>query len=105
VLENRYHDSTVERQKLAETPRRVFRLSKRLTAAQLVTLRELYDLYGPLLPFLFYNPWDATPVGSNYDPTGNGVVGRYTVVFRGDWQEITGLARTDVPQLQLVEVA
>ena len=52
------------------------------------------------MPFLFYNLVEGA-----YDSTGNSTQGRYTVVFRNNWIEITGLARTDVQQLQLIEVA
>ena len=77
-----------------------------MTATQLAALASFFEAHGGgLTPFYFYNPWEATPIGSNYDATGASLTGRYTVVFRGDWQQTTGLARTDVPQLQLVEVA
>jgi hypothetical protein len=105
-LQNQYHDDTVHRSKLAETPRRTFRLTRRLGAAQLAALASFFDAHGGgMVPFYFYNPWEATPVGSNWSADGSTLTGRYTVVFRGDWQQTTGLARTDVPQLQLVEVA
>ena len=63
---------------------------------------------GGLTPFLFYNqeePASGQPVGSNYDPTGNGTQGRYTVVFRGNWAQATDIARTSLQGLELVEVA
>jgi len=53
-----------------------------------------------VVPFLFYNPAEGA-----YDPTGNSTQGRYTVVFRGNWSQTTGLLRTDVPQVELIEVA
>ena len=36
---------------------------------------------------------------------GAATTGRYTVVFRFSWSQTTGALRTDVPQLELVEVA
>ncbi len=46
------------------------------------------------MPFLFYNLAEAA-----YDPIGNSTQGRYTVVFRGNWSQSTGMLRTDVPDL------
>ena len=44
-------------------------------------------------------------IGSNYDPTGNNTQGRVTVVFRGNWAQVTDVARTNMQGLELVEVA
>jgi hypothetical protein len=58
--------------------------------------------------FCFYNPFDVptgAQIGSNYDPSGNNLQGRITVVFRGNWAQATDLARSNVQALQLVEVA
>ncbi len=105
-LQSGYHDGTIHRSQLAQISRRTFKLAKRLTATDLATLKSFFDArQGGLVPFLFYNPWDATPVGSNYDPTGNSTTGRYTVVFRGGWQQSTGFTRTSIQQIELVEVA
>lgn len=100
-LQAQYHDGTVERSQLAQTSRRTFALSHRLTAVKAIALRAFWDgQQGGVVPFLFYNL-----VEGPYDSTGNSTQGRYTVVFRNNWNEITGLARTDVQQLQLIEVA
>jgi hypothetical protein len=100
-LQANYHDGTVERSKLAQTSRHTFTLSRRLTATKAATLKAYWDgQQGGVMPFLFYSP-----IEGSYDPTGNSTQGRYTVVFRNNWNEITGLARTDVQQLQLIEVA
>ena len=108
-LQNQYHDGTVQRTQLAQTSRRTFRLSKRLCAADLGTLYAFWVAkQGGLIPFAFYNPFEVAAghdIGSNYDPTGNGTQGRVTVVFRGAWTQATDIARTNVPQLELVEVA
>lgn len=104
-LQSQYHDGTVQRSQLAATSRRTFRTAKKLTAALLADLKTFWDAQeGGLIPFLFYNPFEANPVGSNYDPTGSSTTGRVTVVFRGSWGQSTGLLRSDVPQLELVEV-
>ncbi len=88
-LQNQYHDGTVQRSQLAQTSRRTFRLSKRLSASALSALYNFWvSQNGGLTPFAFYNPFDVAAgqhIGSNYDPTD--------------------LARSDVQALELVEVA
>ena len=117
ALQNEYHDGTLERGQLAQTSRRTFKLSQKLSAVRpsplVLSPLELLQAFweaqnGGLTPFFFYSPSDVTsgqPIGSNYDPTGNNTVGRITVVFRGNWSQSTGMARTDVPQIELIEVA
>jgi hypothetical protein len=100
-LQAQYHDGTTERSQLAQTPRRTFKLAQRLTAARVIALKTFWDgQQGGVIPFLFYNLAEGA-----YDATGNSTQGRYTVVFRGNWSQTTGLLRTDVPQIELVEVA
>ena len=108
-LQNQYRDGTIQRSQLAQTSRRTFRLSKRLSAS---VLSALYGFWVSqkcgLTPFAFYNPFEVTAgqqIGSNYDPTGNGTQGRVTVVFRGPWAQATDLARSNVQGLEIVEVA
>jgi hypothetical protein len=108
-LQNQYHDGTVQRSQLAQTSRRTFRLSKRLSASVLSALYSFWvSQKGGLTPFAFYNPFEVTSgqqIGSNYDPTGNSTQGRVTVVFRSPWAQATDLARSNVQGLELVEVA
>lgn len=109
-LQNAYHDGNIQRGQLAQTSRRTFQLSKRLSAAQLATLYNFWAAQnGGLTPFAFYNPFEPASgqaVGSNYDSTGNSTQGRYTVVFRGGtWSQATDICRTNVQGLQLVEAA
>ena len=100
-LQAQYHDGTTERSQLAQTSRKAFKLAKRLTATLAITLKAFWDgQQGGVVPFLFYNLAEGT-----YDPTGNSTQGRYTVVFRGNWSQTTGMLRTDVPQIDLVDVA
>jgi len=108
-LQNGYHDGTIQRSQLAQTSRRTFRLSKRLSSS---LLAALYDFYvsqnGGLTSFAFYNPFEVLAgqqIGSNFDPTGTNTQGRVTVAFRGNWAQATDLARTNVQGLELVEVA
>ena len=66
-----------------------------------VALKSFWDAqHGGVVPFLFYNLAEGP-----YDSTGNATHGRYTVVFRGNWSQTTGMQRTDVPQIELIEVA
>ena len=108
-LQNEYRDGTIERSQLAQTSRRTFRLSKRLSASALSALYSFWESQnGGLTPFAFYNPFDVAAgqeIGSNYDPTGNNTQGRVTVVFRGNWAQTTDLARSNLQGLQLVEIA
>jgi hypothetical protein len=100
-LQAQYHDGNTERSQLTQTSRKTFKLAQRLTAARAAALKAFWDSQqGGVVPFLFYNLAEGT-----YDATGNSTQGRYTVVFRGSWSQTTGLLRTDVPQIELVEVA
>jgi len=107
-LQNQYHGGTVQRLQLAQTSRRTFRLSKRLSASVFSALYNFWTTQnGGLTPFAFYDPFDVAAgqqIGSNYDPTGNTTQGRVTVVFRGNWVQATDIARTSVQSLELVEV-
>lgn len=100
-LQAQYHDGTTERFQLTQTSRKAFKLGQRLTAARAIALKTFWDgQQGGVVPFLFYNLAEGA-----YDATGNSTQGRYTVVFRGNWSQSTGMLRTDVPQIELVEVA
>ena len=100
-LQAQYHDGTTERSQLTQTSRKAFRLAQRLTASRAAALKTFWDAQqGGVVPFLFYNLIEGA-----YDPTGNSTQGRYTVVFRGNWSQTTGMLRTDVPQIELIEVA
>src|ERR1035441_10693935 len=85
-LQNRYHDGTPQTSQLAQTSRRTFRLTKRLTASALATLYAFVAAQeGGTIPFLFYNPFEPAsgqPVGSNYDPTRATTQRRYPGVVR-----------------------
>ena len=100
-LQAQYHDGTVQRSQLAQSSRRTFKVSQRLNATKAAALKTFWDgQQGGVVPFVFYNLIEGA-----YDPTGNSVTGRYTVVFRSNWQQTTGLARTDVQNHELTEVA
>lgn len=104
VLDNEYRRGESQRSVQATNSRKRWRLTKRLTPSQLVTLRDFYDARkGPTEPFYFYDPYETNPKFS-HDPTGQSVVGRYTVRFAGPWEQITSLARTDI-SVELIELA
>jgi hypothetical protein len=107
-LQNQFHDGTIQLSQLAQTSRRTFWLSQRLTASLLSTLYNLWTSQNAgLNPFAFYNPFDVATgqqIGSNHDPASNNTQGRVTVVFRGDWAQATHVGRTKVQGLELVEV-
>jgi hypothetical protein len=108
-----YHDGTTERSLLSDGVNvpasvRKWKLSRKLTPANLVILRDFFEQQGGgLIPFYFYNPFEIEPpalIGSNYDPTGDNTIGRHVCVFRGDWSETVGIARTAIP-FEMAEVA
>ena len=104
VIGNDYANGESQRSVLTTSSRKQWKLSKRLTATVLATLRTFYnDHKGPLISFYFYDPWQTDPMFS-YDPNGEALTGRYTVRFAGGWKESVGVARHDV-ELELVELA
>ncbi len=104
LIENEYKNGESQRSVLATNSRRRWRLGKRLTPAPLQALRNFFDARnGSTEPFYFYDGYDTNPKFS-YDPTGVVTVGRYTVRFNGDWQQSSGLGRSDV-QIELLELA
>mgnify|MGYP001060147537 FL=1 len=104
VIDNEYRNGESQRSVEASTSRKKWRLAKRLTATQLQALRTFYEARnGPAEPFYFYDPYETNPKFS-YDPTGQAVVGRYTVRFGGDWGYAFGLGRADVT-FELIELA
>jgi hypothetical protein len=122
VLTNQYHDGTVQISLIQDganlpRPARVWKLSKKLTAAQLATLQSFYYAMqggsgppaytggaAPAARFYFYDVFAATPVGSNYDPTGANTTGRVVVFFRGQFSYTGQLQRVEVSDIALVEV-
>ena len=110
VLSNTYHDGTPELGLITDGVNeaasiRTWKLAQKLSGPVAIAMRAFFEQQlGGLTPFYFYNPFEAAgAIGSNYDPTGETVEGRHTVVFRGNWTETIGLPRTDVP-LELAEI-
>lgn len=106
VLQNDYHDGTIQRSQLAQASRRKYRLTERLAAS---ALPALYAFLSARIgvPFIYYDPFDvasgAQP-GSNYDATGANTQGQVVVVVRGNWSQVTDMCRSNV-NLELEEVA
>lgn len=109
LLANEYKDGESQRYVQADSSRKSWVLAKRLTAAQLSTLRSFVEARrGPLEPFYYYDhysPATGHAIGSNYDETGASTVGRYTVCFTMDWaQNAPGPGRFEV-ELAMIELA
>jgi phage-related protein len=104
VIDNEYRNGESQRSAQASTSRKKWTLTKRLTSAQLATLRNFYDARnGTHEPFYFYDPYETNPKFS-YDAAGSAVTGRYTVRFNSDWDQSVTPGRSDV-QLELIELA
>jgi len=104
VLDNEYSKGESQRSVQTTNSRKRWRLLKRLTPSQLVTLRDFYDARrGSNEPFYFYDPYETNPKFS-HDPTGQAVAGRYTVRFNGEWTQSVGFALAEL-QIELLELA
>jgi hypothetical protein len=106
-LRDQYHDGTIQQSQLVATSRKTFQLSERLSAAALATLYAFWTAHAAGVPFAFYNPYEpgtGLQIGSNYDGTGASTQGRYIVVWRGNWVQVTDVCRTNVGGLEFVEV-
>jgi hypothetical protein len=102
VSDNEYRYGESQRGLLAQTSRKRWQTSRRLTPTALATLRTFYDARkGPHEPFYFYDPWETNP---KFDPAPSGATGRYTVRFEGTWEQMAGPGRADVG-ISLVELA
>jgi hypothetical protein len=108
-----YNDGTFERSLIVDgvNPARSIRsyhLAKRLSRADLATLKTFWEAHAGGVPFYFYDPFDVLPgrqVGSNYDATGAATQGRVTCIFANPlWTETVGMARVDT-SIELREVA
>ncbi len=102
VVDNEYRNGESQRSYLASTSRKTWKTQRRLTPSLLETFRDFYDdRKGPLEPFYFYDPWDSDFA---YDETGVETIGRYTVRFEGEWQQMCGMGRADV-NIAIIELA
>jgi len=101
ALMNQYPDGSSDRLALAQNVRHYFRMMQGLNGTDWANMRQFY-INQQGRAFYFYNLRETVPMGS-YDPTGQNTVGRYTVVFDGQWSDTYNVARTDVA-MQLREV-
>lgn len=90
MIANDYANGENQRALLGFTSRKSWRLQCVLTPAQMVTLRNFYDsLNGMLGAFYFYDVFDTSPKYS-YDNSGVSTIGRYTVVFTKEFNQVVG---------------
>jgi hypothetical protein len=108
-LVNTYANGESQREILVTNSRRRWKLTKRLTPAALVELRDFWDTHRTD-PFYFYDPHadyaneTVIPIGSNWDASGASQVGRFAVRFEGDWSQSMGVGRGEA-SIELVELA
>ena len=95
---NEYRGGEAQRVPLVSTSRRTFVQAKRLTPADLATLRTFRDTVKQAA-FYFYHCKEGV-----HDPTGVLTAGRYVVRFEGNWEQTSYIPRTDT-QVTLVETA
>jgi hypothetical protein len=91
-FDNRYPDGSSDRAVLVINPRRFFKLTRKLTAAQYTALFTFYKAHL-VAAFFFYNGCETVPPFTS-DPTGASTTGRYTVVFDGSWSDAVTLGRS-----------
>ena len=96
---NDYRNGESQRGRLADTSRKQWHITKRLSTTDLATLRTFYnDRKGPKEAFYFYDP------PGYYDPTGVATTGRYIVRFDSGWNQASFMGRMET-ELSLVELA
>lgn len=100
VNANEYHDGTLQNKALAVSSRKSWKLSKRLTPALMVQLRD-FTKRNAANAFYFYSPFETDPP-FNQNPAGES--GRYLVRLASDWDQQTSFPRSDA-SVELIEVA
>jgi hypothetical protein len=107
TISNEYKDGTKQITALTTSSHKAWKMGKKLRLSD-STYTNLYNFWVTYhtQPFYFYDPYEvaggASP-GSNYDATGASAVGRYKVVFVGDWNQANNIAHVAV-SIDLVEV-
>jgi hypothetical protein len=101
VQQNFYRDGERQTGLLANTSRKRFNATFIGPASELTAMREFYMARkAGTEPFWFYY---LPETGYVYDPSGISSTGRYAVVFANTWEQMVGIARSQV-QIQLLEV-
>ncbi len=112
MLVKQYHDGSTERSLIQDgvnVPEsvRAWKQSRKLGDAAAAELLAFFEQQqGGLIPFYFYDPYEALPgqpIGSNWDASGASVTGRHTVVFLGDWSQTTNVGRSEAA-IEFMEV-
>jgi hypothetical protein len=67
-LQNQFHDGTIQRSQLAQTSRRTFRLSKRLSASLLSTLYSFWPRLSVPAVHLDRETLTRTRIGAGLQP-------------------------------------
>ena len=93
---NMYPDGSSDRNPLAINVRSYFTIQETLLPDDWMALRSFfYEHQGR--SFYFYNLRETVPPWT-WDPTGQDPVGRYTVVFDGQWSETYAYQRGEIAQ-------
>ncbi len=101
VISSFFPDGSNQRSGLVASSRNTWVLTKRLTAAQMGTLRAFYAACkGPQVTFYFYDLFDAN---FEYDPSGVQTLGRYIARFQGGLQVTGDYPRVNA-QFTIIEV-
>lgn len=104
VLGCEHPGGSSQRKALAANSRKRRRLSRRLTPAQLATLRDFYEACNGLHePFYFYDPYESNPKFFS-DPAGASPEARYVVRFHGTFSQEIGMGRANV-DMTLIQLA
>ena len=104
--DNQYHDGSSHTMSLVTAGRRQWSLTRRLTPANMATLRAFWKAH-PTDAFYFYDPFEvavATDPGTNWSAVGAPATGRYPVVFTNNWTDTAGIGRSET-SFSLQEVA
>lgn len=96
AAENTYANGESQREARASSARRVWRQSRKLSAARLTELIDFYKARGGgVEPFYLYDPSESTPYG-NHDVTGVSTNGRFVGRFEGPLGFTLQLGRGEV---------
>lgn len=96
VDENTYANGERQAATYLTLPRRRWDLVAKLTAAELATVRSFIEARRNVEPFVFYDPWETSPLFS-HDPTGAATAGRYKVRMEPSWSYTMMLGRFELP--------
>jgi hypothetical protein len=96
---NTYAGGESQRSVDAANSRKAWNLTGIFTATELAAMRNFWNARKGGQPFYFYDFSEGA-----HDPSGVSAAGRYTVTFRGGWEQQAMFPRTTI-DLELVETA